>query len=70
MLHSSALDLEALLESPNKFHSEVYFGEIIRLLRDRLPDPLLCASDATMGSVAVLAAAEVSEYIIPLSSSW
>ena len=56
----SALDLEWQWEKPNTFHSEKYTKECIRLLRDRVQDPVNGASNQTIGAVATLASLEVS----------
>jgi hypothetical protein len=60
MLLVSAFDLEWQRGKPNTFHSEKYTKECIRLLRDRVQDPVSGASNQTIGAVATLASLEVS----------
>jgi hypothetical protein len=59
MLLVSAFDLEWQRGTPNTFHSGKYTRECIRLLRDRVQDPVNGASNQTIGAVATLASLEV-----------
>ena len=60
MLQVSALELEELHGKPNAFHSEVYSRETIQVLRRRVEDPVVAASDQTIWAVATLASLDVS----------
>lgn len=63
MLLVSALDLEWHRENPNISYSERYTRECIRLLRDRVQDPVNGASNPTIGAVATLATLAVSHIL-------
>ena len=60
ILQVSAFDLEWQKGEPNSHHSEKYAKECIRLLRDRVQDPVYSASNQTIGAVATLASLEAS----------
>lgn len=64
MLLVSAFDLEWQKGKPNTFHSEKYTKECIRLLRDRVEDPVNGASNQTIGAVATLASLEVGLFYL------
>ena len=59
MLLVSAFDLEWQKGKPNTFYSKKYTKECIRLLRDRVEDPVNGVSNQTIGAVATLASLEV-----------
>jgi len=66
MLLTVAFNLERRIEKPNIFYSEMYVGECIRLLRDRIQDPVYGASNPTIGAVTTLSCLAVSDlhYIV------
>jgi hypothetical protein len=60
MLQISAFELEWLRGYPNKYDLDKYHQEGIRMLRDRVQDPVTSISDETIAAVASLASLEVS----------
>jgi hypothetical protein len=64
-LQLGALDLEILKsEDPNSMSKLMLSKECIRLLRQRVEDPVLGVSDKTIGSVLFLIIVEVSPEVI------
>jgi len=62
MLYCCAAELEFLQGTPNAHNSLVYARDGVRLLRERLKDPVRAISDTTLGAVATLATLEVRTY--------
>jgi hypothetical protein len=60
MLQVAAVDLEWATKVPNTYHSDAYTKESLRLLREKLADPVSGISDKTIAAVATLAVVEVS----------
>ncbi|CZR66972.1 uncharacterized protein PAC_16871 [Phialocephala subalpina] len=58
ILQVSAVEMEYLQGRPNTFHSEKYTSESIQMLRKRILDPKIAASDETISAVATLATLE------------
>ena len=60
MLQVSAFELEWLRGYPNTYDLDKYHQEGIRMLRDRVQDPVTSVSNETIAAVASLASLEVS----------
>jgi hypothetical protein len=59
MLQVSALHLEWTQGEPNRFHSNLYARECIRLLKERVEGEGNAITDQTIGAVGALACLEV-----------
>lgn len=59
-LQVAAVDLESAKEKPNAHSSNALSKESLRILRERLEDPVSGISDATIAAVSMLAVIEVS----------
>jgi hypothetical protein len=63
MLQVAAVDLEWATGVSNQYHSDAYSKESLRLLREKLEDPISGISDETIGAVATLAVDEVNSIL-------
>ncbi|KAI9054752.1 hypothetical protein LZ554_001901 [Drepanopeziza brunnea f. sp. 'monogermtubi'] len=58
-----ANELEWKRAKSDAFHSSVYSRDVIRLLQERIDDPIKAISDASIGAVATLASIDVIAYL-------